>query len=318
MVKARQIKGIDCDGTALVGIRRALEERFDEMCGLREHALNWKDPEGVHSMRVASRRLRSALSSFMPYANRRNLTAILKQIRSIADTLGDVRDHDVAILELEKLASQAAPELSSTLQQLIETRNKLRKATRQQLKKAIGKGRLKEVALDFENAVATVTSEVQPATKPGDSEVESYINVARAVIRDRLDDLEELSSSLYHPSEGKQLHEMRIAAKRLRYAIELFEGCWNSDLASFAKYAARLQTDLGKLHDCDDWIASFEKEIAKSKKLKDRAETETFVWLFTHFSELRNQHYRDAFSKWNEWQVGKVSDKLRDALKSSS
>ena len=61
MARARKIKGIDCSGATGDGIRLVLDGRFSEMSRFRDAALNWNDPEGVHSMRVASRRLRSAL-----------------------------------------------------------------------------------------------------------------------------------------------------------------------------------------------------------------------------------------------------------------
>ena len=78
MAKARKIKGIDCTGTAGAGIKLVLEGRFREMSKLREGALNWNDPEGVHSMRVASRRLRSALRDFTPYLRKRGLASSLR------------------------------------------------------------------------------------------------------------------------------------------------------------------------------------------------------------------------------------------------
>jgi CHAD domain-containing protein len=315
MAKAHRIRGIDCSDDAAAGIRKALKERFDEMCALRQDALKWKDPEGIHSMRVASRRLRSALSDFAPYVNKRNLTSILKPIRSIADALGEVRDQDVAILALEKLASQTPPKFSETLQNLIDARKEIRNAARKDLKKELLKGRLKELGSDFDDAIASATPEGKQSSKDNSNAGHSYLQVASAIIHDRLKELEELSSSLYRPLEGKPLHEMRIAAKRLRYAIELFGDCWGSNILSFAKDAARLQSALGKLHDCDIWIESFGKEISGSTNSRKQAEHETFVWLFTHFNELRNIHFEEAFSLWNQWEVQGLSGKLKEALK---
>jgi CHAD domain-containing protein len=82
MAKARTIKGIKCNGPALEGIRLVLTERFAEMCELRQEVLDSKDPEGVHSMRVASRRLRGALRDFRPYVSNRKLNSTVKKIRN--------------------------------------------------------------------------------------------------------------------------------------------------------------------------------------------------------------------------------------------
>jgi CHAD domain-containing protein len=312
MAKARKIKGIDCNAAATIGIQQVLIQRFDEMCSFRADAQNWKDPEGVHSMRVASRRLRSALRSFLPHLNERELAPVSRQVKGIADILGKVRDQDVAIQALEDISSQTPKRFSNALQRLIESRNEIRETSRRDLKREIGKTRLKELRVKFHQAITSVPQH-QATVTPPDSEP-TYIEVARAVIDDRLSDLEELSKSLYRPDDIQPLHDMRIAAKRLRYAIELFEECWHGDVGLFAKHAALLQTDLGQLHDCDVWIDDFRKRIAGFRKLADRDEAETFVWLFTHYQDLRNRHYREAFSRWSSWQADDLSSKLREVL----
>lgn len=315
MTKVR-IKEIDCNAPAGEGIRTALVKRFDEMYELRQAALKWKKPEGVHSMRVASRRLRSAAGDFMPYLNKRGLNTSLKSIRSIADALGEVRDQDVAIMALEKLSSESPEEVGATLQELIDARKKVRRKARHELKQIMVRPELKDLRSDFEEVVTTATSEpLRSSSKRAESNP-SYVGVARAIIRDRLSEFEKHSDSLYLPLEAEPLHQMRIAAKRLRYAIELFDNCLNSAVVPFAKHASRLQSALGKIHDCDVWIKSFGKQIVASKKLNHREQSETFVWLFGHFIELRNTHFREAFSCWNEWDREGFSDQLKEALKS--
>ena len=66
MAKAREIAALECDGDGVEGIRRVLLTRLDEVCEFREQALDFSDIKGVHAMRVASRRLRSASRDFAP------------------------------------------------------------------------------------------------------------------------------------------------------------------------------------------------------------------------------------------------------------
>jgi len=309
MAKARRIRGIDCNGVANVGFQHALIQRFDEMCTFREDALDWKDPEGVHSMRVASRRLRSALRSFLPYLNERALAPVIKQVKAIADILGDVRDQDVAIEALQDISKEAPKRFSNAIEQLLDSRKEVRETARRNLKKEIGKTRLKNLRLEFQRAVTSVAQHQVTTTAPDTPP--SYIEVARAIIDDRLSDMEELSKSLYYPNDVQPLHDMRIAAKRLRYAIELFAECLESDIGSFAKHAALLQTDLGQLHDCDVWIDDFRKRISGFRKTENHDEAEAFVWLFTYYQEQRTKHYREAFFRWSSWQADDLSTKLR-------
>jgi CHAD domain-containing protein len=107
MAKAKRIKGIKCKSVASAGMKLVLVTRFEELYGFHEAALDWSDPEGVHSMRVASRRLRSALRDFTPYLRKRALSGVLKELKDIADALGEVRDQDVAIMALERIVNHA-------------------------------------------------------------------------------------------------------------------------------------------------------------------------------------------------------------------
>jgi CHAD domain-containing protein len=309
MAKARAIKGIDWNGPAADGIRRVLIQRLDEMCSFRNAALDWKDPEGVHSMRVASRRLRSALRDFMPYIRKRGLGSTLKQIRSIADALGEVRDQDVAIMALHNLASKATPEIAIALQDLLESRKEIRRLVRKQLEDRLAHDQLKLLSDDFSKAVdkATGTSDKQSAM--------SYRRVARDVIRDRLQDFEKLGDGLYTPFESERLHEMRIAGKRLRYAIELFAEGWDTKILNVAKRAARLQSSLGLLHDCDVWIESFGTQIVKAKRAKHQHEVDAFTWILCHFTSTRTRHLHKCFTLWKLWDSNGTSNELRDLIK---
>src|SRR5260370_42178031 len=105
MAAQREFLGLDCEAEAVAGIHLVLRLRLDEMCEFRAAALDWSDIEGVHDMRVASRRLRSAMADFEPYLRRR--TNPRKRVKQIARVLGAVRDEDVAIAALEDLKTQA-------------------------------------------------------------------------------------------------------------------------------------------------------------------------------------------------------------------
>lgn len=307
MAKAKRIKGIECNSAASHGIKLVLLTRFGELCSFREAALDWSDPEGVHSMRVASRRLRSALRDFMPYVRKRAISSALKSLKEIADTLGEVRDQDVALEALDKLHTHTPAHFSSTLKQFIDARKESREQARQNLIAILERDHLQQLETSF-------TAAVEEATATEDTQ-STFLEMSRSIILDRLKELEKLSDGLFRPFEVETLHEMRIAAKRLRYAIELFQQCWGRSIAPFAKRAARMQTALGDLHDCDIWIESFGEEISKARKQKDPEQLAAFVWLLSHFVKLRTKHMRQTFNLWRQWETHDTSDKLRSALK---
>jgi CHAD domain-containing protein len=321
MAKAKHIAGINSEGAAADAIHLVLITRFEEMCALRDHALDWSDPEGVHDMRVSSRRLRGALRDFAPYLHKRKLSIALKQLREVADALGAVRDQDVAIMSLQKLSAGAPPEVSAMLDELVRARETIRKQARKDLRQALLKGHLRQLQKDFVTAMDSATGNSKPGkrrSKNADARSEvTYREVARRTITERLKDVEKLSDGLYQPLRVTPLHKMRIAAKRLRYALELFDPCWGAGIRIFGKRVAALQSSLGELHDSDIWIEAFGKDLnGVDKQPKDRAAAA--LWLLSHFVRLHSKHLRNTLEKWRDWEANEVGIRLRDCLQQDS
>ncbi len=320
MAKAANIPGIDCERSAADGIRLVLTSRLEEMCALREGALNWSDPEGVHDMRVASRRLRAALRDFTPQLRKHRLEALLERIKNLADVLGQVRDEDVAIIGLEKVTKKALPEISTGIEKFIDVHREKQKQARKQLMKALKPANLSRLQSDFEAALQTNVRAPRRVRKQGGAAPShpTYRELARSTILKRLDELEKLSGSLYHPLKIKPLHRMRIAAKHLRYALELVEHCWGKSISEFSREVAQLQSSLGELHDCDIWIDSFGGMLSVSDQHPDRKKSRAQdpdgpaeVWLLTYFVKLRTKHFRNSLDRWCKWQTNDLSAELR-------
>lgn len=71
----------------------------------------------------------------------------------------------------------------------------------------------------------------------------------------RCDELLAYAPALRDPVRAADHHAMRIAAKRLRYTLEIFAPLFDDGLKSELRALKRLQEALGELHDCDVWIA---------------------------------------------------------------
>ncbi len=315
MAKAQQIPGIDCDGPAQAGIALVLSRRLEEMRKLRGRALDWSAPEGVHDMRVASRRLRGALKDLMPYLPKRRFSACQEQIRTIAKALGRVRDYDVEIMTLEAIAKRAPPEFSLRILRFTELRQVAREEARAKLLLPLAPESLQELQVKFAAALEGLISQRRKEPKQKlSSATLAYREVARAVITSRLEDLGRFSESLYHPLKVTPLHEMRISAKHLRYAVELFGHCWGASVLPVAKKAAELQSSLGKLHDCDVWIKSFGRAATHQVPAPTSDYRATAVWLLGHFLKLRGKHVAKALAQWSEWEAAGLSAQLSQTI----
>jgi CHAD domain-containing protein len=336
MAKAEQIVGVECEGLVTDAVSLVLTPRLTEMCLLRKAALDFRDPEGVHDMRVASRRLRSALRDFAPHLRKTKMAPATKHLREIADALGVVRDHDVAIIGLEKLQKKAKPEILAGLQKIIEDQKAKLDIERKELQKALDYKMILELKRNFRNGLKDSTAPRITKTPPAAGATvltasaseptahksgPSYKAYARGVLLKRLRELDTLSPSLYEPQRIKPLHEMRIAAKRLRYAMELFAACWGDQLGAFSQQVAQMQSSLGELHDCDLWIGHFGKRLSRLKKKSKSEQTtspderDAMVWLLSHFSRLRTKHFRAALGRWNEWEEKDFCNRLISTLR---
>ena len=87
-------------------------------------------------------------------------------------------------------------------------------------------------------------------------------NVA-LIVRVRLDELTSFSPRVLDPAEVEALHDMRIAAKRLRYILELFAPRLGPAATRAAKVTKKLQDLLGEIHDCDVNVPLVERHVAR-------------------------------------------------------
>lgn len=74
---------------------------------------------------------------------------------------------------------------------------------------------------------------------------------ARRILAVRIDEVWAYAPFVTHPGHVRELHDMRIACKRLRYLLEIFEVAFPTDLGPFIDQVKDLQDLLGEIHDRD-------------------------------------------------------------------
>jgi CHAD domain-containing protein len=111
---------------------------------------------------------------------------------------------------------------------------------------------------------------------------------ARRIVATRLEELHFLAEEALVPDAAEAQHDLRIAAKRLRYALEIIGSCIGAS-AEPARHAAKeIQSVLGDLHDCDVILPQVEAIPSLADAIRKRREH-----LFHIFAEL----WRDDASK---------------------
>jgi CHAD domain-containing protein len=105
-------------------------------------------------------------------------------------------------------------------------------------------------------------------------------NAAR-IVRTRLDELRGFADGALAPDAGATQHDMRIAAKRLRYVLEIVGPCIGEEAKAARDAVKRLQSVLGDLHDCDLMLPKVDHIDSAAALLRKRREH-----LFHDFVEL--------------------------------
>lgn len=104
MAKAADIEVSPWEPYALAGAR-IVRVRAKELFAQSGGVLDTSDIERVHDMRVATRRLRAVLEIFAPCFPKARHSPVLRDVKALADALGERRDPDVHIEAMEAFAS---------------------------------------------------------------------------------------------------------------------------------------------------------------------------------------------------------------------
>lgn len=81
---------------------------------------------------------------------------------------------------------------------------------------------------------------------------ESLRSNAPLMLHTRLEELYQFAPYISDPAKVEELHNMRIAAKRLRYTLEIFAPCFSGkDFEKLSAQAKSIQEQIGEIHDRD-------------------------------------------------------------------
>jgi CHAD domain len=90
-------------------------------------------------------------------------------------------------------------------------------------------------------------------------------NAAR-IVKVRLAELHSFAPAAFEPENSREQHDMRIAAKRLRYILEATDFCFGKPAQTARRRARDLQGLLGELHDCDVMLPRIEAHLAELRR----------------------------------------------------
>jgi triphosphatase len=220
----------------------ALRKHFQTFLRAEPGTRMGDDPEALHDMRVASRRIRAALSVF-----RQALPARSERLRQelgwIADGLGAVRDMDV---QLERVQGwiQDGPAEAAGGSEIVDALQEMRGSARQELLKILDSPRYARFVESFAVMLRRGSLRAQPpAWRPVTAEAPGLVRRRRRAVRKRLKRVG------HEARKGPALHAVRIRCKRLRYLLEFLGDVYPQEVPEVTAGLVKTQDLLGLYQD---------------------------------------------------------------------
>ncbi len=244
---------------ASAALDRVVRAAFDHWLANEDSAFDGTDPEGVHQLRVALRRLRAALTLFAPVIPDPQRRALSGEVKWLADALGPARDADV--LHLDLIAPVAAKLAAGggdvgDLDRLMERAARAREVAHGPVRAALRDPRYGHLQIRLGLWLES-RAWLQGAGEA--AHARDLAGFAARCLDKRHRQVKKRGRGFADlPIEAK--HALRISVKKLRYAVDFFRTLYPKK--RMAPYLARLkalQEDLGHLND----VAVAEQGLAR-------------------------------------------------------
>jgi CHAD domain-containing protein len=258
-------------------------------------------PDGVHQVRVACRRLRSILAAFRPALDREQTDPIREELRWVGGELSGSRDAEVAVAHLRAVVAAEPPELvlgpvAARLQQE-ELQDEL--VSGEEARRVLITARYLQV-LDILHELAAAPPLAGRAAEP-----------AGPVVRDVLAHAGKRLRRAVQAAQGtdadEALHEVRKAAKRVRYTAEVAAPVLGAPVRELVSALKEVQEVLGDRQD-----TFITRQLCTQLGLRAFAAGEN-AWTYGRLHALEVARGRDAEREfWVRWP------RLRPVLKAAT
>jgi len=301
--------------------KQALASRFNVLLKEIENVKTKNDADAIHDVRVASRRFHAAALLFKDCMNAAVLAECERRVRRIRKSAGEVRDGDVQRIFVEQLLMRTTSKRYQLgLERLILRLSQRREKKQQDIFSALDAFEKCGITQKMKRFLISA-----PAARSFNRQL-SRLTLRQRAAREiivHLSSLLTFEQFVHQPTASVELHEMRIAAKRLRYVMEIFAPIYKGKLKPFIRITKDIQDALGEMHDCDVWLATLPLFLERERKrtAKFLGDTATFhriekgiMYLSDYARRQRTTHYRSFVRIWNKAEREEIWKKLSETV----
>lgn len=225
-----------------------LRRHFARMCRHEPGTRLGEDPEELHDMRVAIRRMRAALKLFARYLPARAL-ALRGELAWLGRVLGSVRDLDVQIAGVRMWAARLEPADREAFEALCVPLAEQRAAARRQLLRTLNSRR-------YERLLGRMTAVLVRGPLQSHPEHQlPILAVAPQLIERCAARINKGRKGMSKSSPATAFHRLRIRFKALRYVLEFHRGVYGKASEAVIKQLVDAQDLLGQHQDADVAVA---------------------------------------------------------------
>jgi triphosphatase len=287
---------------------RVLREQFAVFLAHELGTRIGEDPEELHDMRVATRRMRAAMKIFeepLPVRVQR----FRDEFKWIAGALGEVRDLDVQLERLDGWISSASSRDREPLEALRAVFQERRKKARRSMLRKLDSRRYARFVESFGAFLERGPSRRAQASR------QPILAAAPELIRKPYRKMSKLGNPLTQESSSEEYHELRKKGKRLRYALEFLSGIYGDRAKDLIKALKELQDVLGDHQDAEVAVAHL-RELAASRGRSPKLSPETAFVMggVAHRYEVQARELRSEFPGAYSRVRGKRWKKVRRTL----
>lgn len=288
--------GLMREDSALLGASKIFTFLWNEAWSQAE-ATQAGDTDALHDMRVAFRRLRTALQNFegdkdspvLTKPLRRELKEWRSQIGKLGEHLGAVRDFDVLIDYVRKFDAEHTVGLDEFIETLAHERERHFATMIRKIARANAEEGIREQFARWSMGLPAARTKTP----------HSLAEIAHIILPDRLEEALALGAVLKDDDEEAH-HELRKSLRRVRYTLEMLAPCFDKPVKKPIKHLVEMQDLLGEMQDrtvLSEWVHQSFKHAPDDIKTFAKHGDERHKELLHQVRELWNK--READGLWN-------------------
>jgi len=284
-----------------------LGQQFTEVLFHEPRAWEALDPEGVHQMRVATRRIRAILRAFKAVLPKTAVGRVNREFRWLARLLGDVRDLDVYLMNFDRYTAELPAAVAGSLHPYRLHLEKRWAAARKELLAGLSSEQFERLVDHFQRFC--------DEKKSGNDSSPSIQEAAAEMIDRRLKKVLKRGRAVTKHSPPEELHAVRIQGKRLRYLLEFFHPFYGKRFKSLIRRTKAIQDVLGDHQDAcvaSQRLQAYADSLSQTEG--DRQLRDALNCLITS-QNAHAKHERKAFpAVWAKFDQPKLRKQLRKLL----